>query len=119
MKDTVNKPVRFQFGIRRLLILTTVAAVVSAWAAHHNAPVFLQAVLAAYLMIFTGWVIMRVPSIWDKHSALRERWRQVKQRRIELETTALQAKQAIDEARSAGRSEQISELTAAGASHGE
>ena len=92
----MKESVPFQFGIRRLLILTIAVAVISAVASRINAPMLFQTVVAAYFIFLIGWAVMRVPSIWTNFSKLRERSRQLKERRVESLQEARKAKQFRD-----------------------
>ena len=83
----------FQFGIRRLLLLTTAVAIIIALLIRIDAPLFVQAGAAA----FTSWIIMRGPRLVSIFSQLRKRSHQLAQQRATLVADALKAKQDLDE----------------------
>lgn len=82
----MKTPGPFQFGILRLLILTTAVAMIIAVSTRIAAPFLFQAVLAAYLLFFVCWIIMRAPNMVRNLSELRQRRRQQQRHRIELES---------------------------------
>ncbi len=94
---------RFQFGIRRLLILTTAVGIIIAVVIRIDARNLFRPVVAAYLIFLVGWIIMRLPHVYARFSELRMRSRHVKKHRRDVERDALHAKQAIDAARIAAQ----------------
>lgn len=82
------KSKRFQFGIGRLIILTSAVAVVMAVSIRLNAPQFAQWCFAGYLVFFVVWAVMRGPDLYAKIRDIRDRRRMLKQRRGELESEA-------------------------------
>ena len=82
------KTSQFQFGIGRLIVLTSAVAVVMAISVRLDAPQFAQWVFAGYLVFFVGWVVMRGPNMYAKLVEARGQRRQLKRRRSELETEA-------------------------------
>jgi hypothetical protein len=78
----------FQFGIGRLIILTSAVAVVMAVSMRIDASQFAQWILTGYLMFFVGWTVMRGPDMYAKIRETREQRRKLKQRRHELESDA-------------------------------
>jgi hypothetical protein len=96
---------RYQFGIRRLLILTTAVALIVVISIRLAAPRLVQVVVAAYFVFLVGWMIMRLPSLYVKLAELCKRADQVAERRVTLEADALKAKQAADAPGGAAESE--------------
>ncbi|MEO8495930.1 MAG: hypothetical protein ABI614_12720 [Planctomycetota bacterium] len=82
------KTTHFQFGIGRLIVLTSAVAVVMAVSIRIDAPQFAQWVFAAYFAMLVGWAVMRGPSVYAKIIEARSRRREVQQRRNELESEA-------------------------------
>lgn len=78
----------FQFGIGRLIVLTSAVAVVMAVSIRIDAPQIAQWVFAAYFAVLVGWAVMRGPIAYAKIIEARNRRREVEQRRNELETEA-------------------------------
>ena len=87
---------RFQFGIRRLLILTTMVGLIIAVVIRIDALSLFRPVVAAYFIFLASWTIMRLPHVYGKFSDLRKRSRQVKKHRRDSEIDVLHAKQAAD-----------------------
>ena len=71
---------RFQFGIRRLLILTTAVGLIIAVVIRIVPDLFRPAV-AAYFFL-ASWIIMRSPYVYGRLSELRMQMRQVKPQNI-------------------------------------
>ena len=84
---------QFRFGIRRLLILTTAVAVIIALSVRIDVTWHIQTMVAGYLLLVVGWMIMRVPSLYGKFWELRKRSQQVAEHRLRLEKEALKARQ--------------------------
>ena len=82
------KKSHFQFGIGRLIILTSTVAVVMAVSVQLDAPQFARWVFAGYFAFFIGWAVMRGPNIYAKMVEARDRRHKLKQRRSELESEA-------------------------------
>ena len=82
------KTSHFQFGIGRLLVLTSAVAIVMAVSIRLDVPRFAQWCLAGYLVFFVVWVVMRGPDMYAKLRVAREQRRMFKQRRDELESEA-------------------------------
>ena len=77
-----------QFGIGRLIILTSAVAVVMAVSIRLDVPQFAQLCFAGYLVFFVGWSVMRGPDMYAKLRDARDRRRILNQRRSELESEA-------------------------------
>jgi len=77
-----------QFGIGRLIILTSAVAVVMAVSIRLDVPQFAQLCFAGYLVFFVGWSVMRGPDMYAKLSDASKQRRKLKQRRDELESEA-------------------------------
>ena len=90
------KTSHFQFGIGRLLVLTTAVAVVMAVSIRLDVPRFAQWCLAGYLVFFVVWVVMRGPDMYAKLRVAREQRRMLKQRRNELESEAAELRRIIE-----------------------
>ena len=86
--EQMAKTSHFQFGIGRLITLTSAVAVVMAVSIKLDVPQFAQWMLAGYLAFFVGWAVMRGPDMYAKLRDARERRRKLKQRRRELESEA-------------------------------
>ncbi len=82
------KSSHFQFGIGRLIILTSAVAVVMAVSIRIDAPQFAQWVFAAYLLMFVGWAVMRGPSVYANVAEARDRNHKLMDRRSELDAEA-------------------------------
>jgi membrane protein YdbS with pleckstrin-like domain len=96
---------QFQFGIRRMLVLTTAVAVIFALSARINVPWLVQSVVAGYFIFLSVWIIMRVPSLYRRFCELRKRSHQIAEHRLTLKREALNAKQALHGAKVAARRE--------------
>jgi hypothetical protein len=83
---------RRQFGIRRLMVLTAAVAVVITISLRIDAPRLAQGVLAVYFISLVGWAVMRGPTVCANLAEVLEQRRQLKQRRIELESKAQELK---------------------------
>jgi hypothetical protein len=55
-----------QFGIVRLMILTTSVALVFAWIAHVRMPAVMAFGIGAYLSTIILWAIVRGPWLWSE-----------------------------------------------------
>jgi len=82
------KTSHFQFGIGRLIILTSAVAVVMAVSIRLDVPRLAQWVFAGYLAFFVGWAVMRGPNMYAKLRDARAKRRMLKQRRGELDGAA-------------------------------
>jgi len=94
---------QFQFGIGRLLVLTTAVAGISALSVRIDVPWLFQSVVAGYFMFLAVWIIVRVPSLYGRFWELRKRSHQIAEYRLTLERDVLSAKQAVDETKVAAR----------------
>jgi len=81
--------IRYQFSIRRLLILTSVVAVVMAVSIRLGASQVMQGLFAAYFVFLAGWAVMRGPNVYANLVAARRRRSKLKERRLALESQAL------------------------------
>jgi hypothetical protein len=90
---------RFQFSIRQLLLLISVAAAIAAAASSLSAPKFVQAVFAAYLILAAAYGILRLPYICRKVFRRTPRSSRLRHRRAGLEAFARSMKQQVVEAR--------------------
>ncbi len=93
--------IRFQFGIARLIILTTVIAVVIAISIRIDAPKLTQGIVAAYFLFVVVWVVMRGPTVAAGLTDVYRRRGKLKDRRAELEREVLGQKRNRDVVRSA------------------
>jgi hypothetical protein len=82
------KTSQFQFGIGRLIILTSAVAVVMAVSIRLDVPQVAQWMFAGYLAFFVGWAVMRGPDMYANLCVAREKRRKLKQHRSELESEA-------------------------------
>jgi hypothetical protein len=71
----MGKAVRYQFTVRRLLILSTAIAVACAVAGGLRGPLIFKAVVGVYFASLAAWFVMRWP-------AVRGRWRESKRQRL-------------------------------------
>ena len=94
----------FQFGIRSVLVLTTVCAVAAAIAASMRVPIVLQVVVAFWLMLMATYAVLRLP--YTCRRILRGR-RRIRQQRSDLEATVSEKRRGIQQARSAADSQQL------------
>lgn len=69
------KPIRYQFTVRRLLILSTTIAIAFAVAGGFRGPMIFRMVIGVYFASLATWVVMRWP-------AVRENWRRSKRLRL-------------------------------------
>ena len=90
------KTSHFQFGIGRLLVLTTAVAVVMAVSIRLDVPQFAQWCFSGYLVFFVVWGVMRGPDMYAKLRVAREQRRMLKQRRNELESEAAELRRIIE-----------------------
>jgi hypothetical protein len=78
----------FQFGIGRLMILTSAIAVVMAISIRIDAPQIAQWAFTVSLALMVAWMVMRGPGVYAKIIEARNRRRKGEQRRNELEAEA-------------------------------
>jgi len=71
----MGKAVRYQFTVRRLLILSTAIAVACAIAGGMRGPMIFKVFVGVYFASMAAWFVMRWP-------AVRERWRESKRLRL-------------------------------------
>jgi hypothetical protein len=71
----MGKPVRYQFTVRRLLILSTAIAVACAVAGGMRGPMIFKVFVGVYFASLATWSVMRWPVV-------RERWRESKRLRL-------------------------------------
>jgi hypothetical protein len=62
-ETTDAEPDHFQFGIRQMLLLTTVSALAAAAASSMSAPKVFQGIAAAYLIFMAAYVLLRLPYV--------------------------------------------------------
>ena len=75
------KTSHYQFGIGRLIILTTAVAVVMAVSIRLDVPQLAQWCFAGYLAFFVVWSVMRGPNMYAKLAEIRGQQRTVKRHR--------------------------------------
>jgi predicted membrane chloride channel (bestrophin family) len=95
----------FQFGIGRLLVLMTVVAGISALSVRIAGPSLFQSVVAMYFIMLAIWIVMRVPSLYDKFRELRKRSHQIAEHRLALERDLVSVKQTVDRSKGAAQPE--------------
>ncbi len=88
------KTLHVQFGIGRLIILTSAVAVVMAVAIRLDVPQFAQWIFAGYLVFFVVWAVMRGPDMYAKILDARDRRRMLKQGRGDLESEAAELRRS-------------------------
>ncbi|WP_428305628.1 hypothetical protein [Lacipirellula sp.] len=71
----MGKSVRYQFTMRRLLLLSTAIAVAFAVAGGFRGPLIFKVFVGVYFASLAGWVVMRWP-------AVRENWRESQRQRL-------------------------------------
>lgn len=86
------KKTRFQFGVRRLIVLTVVVAIIMAAAIRLEAPTFFRALVIGYFAVLCVWVVMRWPAV-----ELARRRRYLAERRDQLEQVVSAARQQTSE----------------------
>ncbi len=92
---------RFQFGLRSLLVLTTVCTVAAALAGSLSGPVAGRVAAALFLMSIAAYVVLRLPYVCRRLvRAIRERQR-IARHRLDLAAMASQRKREIEQARAA------------------
>jgi hypothetical protein len=75
----------FQYSIRRLMVLTTVVAIVVGVAWSFDFPELFRAALAVYFLTFAVWAVVRGPRLYADLRRLRAEHRRLAQRRARLE----------------------------------
>ena len=90
---------QFQFGIRRLIVLTLAVAVITAFSVRIDVPKLGQLVLATYCMFLVGWTVLRGPAVCADLLEARRRHRQLKERRRELESEVRELRRQRDKVR--------------------
>lgn len=60
----MGKSVRYQFTVRRLLLLSTATALAFALAGGLSGPLFFRVFMGVYLTTELAWMVMRWPRIW-------------------------------------------------------
>ena len=83
---------RFQFGIGRLMVLTSVVAIAMTIAVRINAPRLVQGLFAVYLVSLAGWTVMRGPTVVSGLRSIHFKRRELQERRAELERQLRQRK---------------------------
>ncbi len=86
---------RFQFGIRRLMVLALAVAVVLSISVRIGTSPIPQVLFAVWLGSIVGWAIIRGPRVCAKLAAARLAILSIKERRAELEREARDAKSVI------------------------
>jgi len=90
---------RFQFGLGRILVLTTVSAVAAAIAASMEAPLVFQAIVAGYLILMATYIVLRLPAACRGIMRRTPQWERLRRRRSDLEATVLRMKRDTEQAR--------------------
>jgi ABC-type transport system involved in cytochrome bd biosynthesis fused ATPase/permease subunit len=75
---------RYQFGILRLIVLTTATAAVLALVMRMHVPIALQLALACYFLLIVGWLIFRGPRVAQRLGQAASQRRRLQQEREEL-----------------------------------
>jgi hypothetical protein len=75
---------RFQFGIARLLVLTTACAAIAALVMAIRVPAPSRLIVATYLLLMTGWLILRGPHIAQRLAQASAQRRRIAQTREEM-----------------------------------
>ncbi len=91
---------QFQFGIGRLLVLTTVVAIVIAISSRLNGSRLIQGLIVIYLVFFFGWIVMRGPNVIAGLVGFYKKRHRLKSRRKELETEITLIRRSADLSRS-------------------
>jgi hypothetical protein len=71
----MNQPRRYQFTVRRLLILSTAISIAFAFAGGFRGPILFRMIIGVYLGSIVAWFVMRWPDV-------RDRWRDSKRLRL-------------------------------------
>lgn len=85
---------RIQFGIGRLMVLTTLVAVCMAISVRFHSPTVAQGIFAVYLIFVAGWAVVRGPTLFADLVVVNKKLRQVKAQRAELERELHQRRRA-------------------------
>jgi len=92
--NQMTKNNHVQFGIGRLMVLTSVVAFSMAISIRFHSPTVAQGIFAVYLMFVAGWAVVRGPSILAGLVDVNNKLRQVKVQRAELERELRQRRRA-------------------------
>lgn len=92
--DQMTKSNRIQFGIGRLMVVTTLVAFCMAISIRFDSPTVAQGIFAVYLMFVAGWVVVRGPSVFASLVEVNNKLRQIRGRRVELEQELHQRRRA-------------------------
>ena len=90
------KNVRFQFGIFRMIVLTTATALVLAVSIRIDAHRITQGIAGAYLLAVVYWLIMRGPIVFGRLADTYKRRGSIRVRRLELEREIQLKRQAYE-----------------------
>ena len=93
VRPRLNNTTAFQFGVRRLLILTTTVAVIMAITIRQVMPALFRTVVAGYFVTFAFFVILRGPTVYRRLSSWRARLRELKTQRLDLQREVSKLKQ--------------------------
>jgi hypothetical protein len=94
----------FQFGIRSVLLLTTVCAVAAAIAASMRVSIVFQVVVAFWLILMATYAVLRLP--YTCRGILRGRKR-IRQQRADLEVMVAEKRWELQQAKSAAENQQL------------
>ena len=81
----MTKSNRIQFGIGRLMVVTTLVAFCMAISIRFHSPTVAQGFLAVYLMFVARWAVVRGPTLFASLVYVNKKLRQIRGRRVELE----------------------------------
>ena len=76
---------RFQYGIGRLIVLTSVVAIAMTISVRINVPRLTQGLFAVYLALLAGWAVMRGPTVVSGLMAVNVKRRKLLEHRAKLE----------------------------------
>ena len=85
---------RFQFSLRRMLLLTVFCAALAGMVSAIDAP-FLRGVLTFCLFAFAAYIMLRLPYLWLWIVRRTPEWEQFRHRRADLEAEVRAAKRDI------------------------
>ncbi|MCY2994781.1 MAG: hypothetical protein NTY19_44005, partial [Planctomycetota bacterium] len=91
---------RFQFGIRSVLVLTTVCAVAAAIAGSMQVPIAVQVVVALYLIVLATYAVLRLPYICRRILQGIAGLKRLRRQRSDLEAIVSIMQQQLQQAKS-------------------
>jgi hypothetical protein len=97
----------FQFGIRSVLVLTTVCAVAAAITGSMQVPIIFQVVVVVYLMLMATYAVLRLPYVGRKVLQDIAELKRIRRQRSELEGFVADKRREIQQSKSVPDNEQL------------